>query len=327
MDDMDILDRKILCELDLNCRQPAAKIAKKVGSSRAVVGYRIKSLEKEGIIKSYFTAINLGRLGFSTYKIYFKLYNLNDKAEKEFYAYLAKSEQTIHCLKVEGAFDASIVVAVRSVAELDSFLTGLKNNFSPIIKDYQLSLVVGSKVFKISKIIFGKEAKEPKIEKFSGVKEQAFISENDKKIHLVIAYEANLPIVEIARRAKLSVDIVKYRLKKLEQQGVINTFRLLLDMEKIGIYHYVILVRTRRATKEDESMINFWCTMHPAVMYITKRIGSWDYELNVAVKSIREFSGFVDAMRKQFPEIIESYDTIINTKVMKLNYLPLSIGQ
>ncbi|MFH1637931.1 MAG: Lrp/AsnC family transcriptional regulator [Candidatus Woesearchaeota archaeon] len=320
---MDALDKKILCELDLDCRQPAAKIARKVRSSRAVVGYRIRNLEKEGMIRSYFTAINLGKLGYSTYKIYFKLFNLGEKEEDSLYSFMQKSKNVIHCLKTEGAFDLSIVVAARSVKELDAFLTSLKNSFSSIIKDYQISIVVSSRVFKLSKLLLNKRQELLKIEKFSGTTESVKITESDKLILSCIATNATMPVVEIANKTKLSVDIAKYRLRKLKDTGVINTFRVILDMNKLGFYHYVILVKTRRAAKKDEDMINSWAMAHPNVMYVTKRIGDWDYEINVALTSIEGFNVFISGMRKQFSGMLESYDTIINTRIIKLNYLPL----
>jgi len=50
MADLDLKDRKILYELDLNCRQSNTQIGKKVGLSRKVVEYRIKKMEEEGVI-------------------------------------------------------------------------------------------------------------------------------------------------------------------------------------------------------------------------------------------------------------------------------------
>lgn len=320
---MDMLDKKILCELDIDCRQPFALIAKKVGSSRAVVGYRIKNLEKESVIESYITAVNLGKLGYTSYKIYFKLFNLNDRAEKEFYSFMKDAKCAIHCLKTEGAFDCSVVIAVSSIRELDDFLTELKNKFSSIIRDYQISLVVSSRIFKLSKVLLGKEPKEPKSERFSGSKENFKLDEKDKAILLVIANNANMPIVEIAGKTKLSIDIVKYRMKKMQETGVVNTFRAIYDTSKLGFYHYVILLKTRKITKAGEEMLNSWAKTHHSVMYITKRIGNWDYELNVALTSIDDFSTFIAEMKKQLSEMLESYDTIINTKIIKLNYFPL----
>ena len=47
MVELDLKDRKILYELDLNCRQSNTQIDKKVGLSRKVVEYRIKRMEEE----------------------------------------------------------------------------------------------------------------------------------------------------------------------------------------------------------------------------------------------------------------------------------------
>lgn len=320
---MDLLDKKILCELDNNCRQGFASIAKKVGSSRAVVGYRIKNLEKEGIIENYITAVNLGKLGYTSYKIYFKLFNLNDNSEKEFYTFMKQAKSVIHCLKTEGAFDCSIVVAVISIKELDYFLSELKNRFSAIIRDYQISIVVMSRIFKLSKVLLGKEQKEPKAERFSGSTESIMLDSKDKAILLAISNNANMPIIEIAKKTNLSIDIVKYRMKKMQETGIVSTFRAIFDTGKLGFYHYVILLKTRKLTKKDEEMTNSWARIHPSVMYITKRIGNWDFELNVALKSIDDFSAFINEMKKQLSEMLESYDMIINTKIIKLNYFPL----
>ena len=45
MTKLDLKDRKILYELDLNCRQSNSQIGKKVGLKRDVVAYRIKKLQ------------------------------------------------------------------------------------------------------------------------------------------------------------------------------------------------------------------------------------------------------------------------------------------
>jgi len=51
MVNIDLKDRKILYELDLNARQSLNEIGKKVGLNKDSVAYRIKRMEDEGIIK------------------------------------------------------------------------------------------------------------------------------------------------------------------------------------------------------------------------------------------------------------------------------------
>ena len=110
---MDQIDKKILCELDLNCRTPVTKIAKKLRINRNVADYRIKNLQNEGIISNYITAINLGKLGYKTYKIYFKI-RREPNLEKEFISYLKEAKEIIQLVKTEGSADYSISIATKS---------------------------------------------------------------------------------------------------------------------------------------------------------------------------------------------------------------------
>lgn len=52
---VDLKDRKILYELDLDARQSLTQLGKKVGLKKDVISYRIKGLQDEGIIKNFFT--------------------------------------------------------------------------------------------------------------------------------------------------------------------------------------------------------------------------------------------------------------------------------
>jgi len=81
MMNIDLKDRKILYELDLNCRQSNAQIGKKVGLKRDMVAYRIKRLEQSGIIKNFWTAINTFKLGYLVFRIYINFQYVNSNIE------------------------------------------------------------------------------------------------------------------------------------------------------------------------------------------------------------------------------------------------------
>ena len=59
MENISEIDRKIIYELILDSRQSYKSIGKKIHQSKNVVNYRIKRLEKQGIIKNYFTLIDI----------------------------------------------------------------------------------------------------------------------------------------------------------------------------------------------------------------------------------------------------------------------------
>ena len=79
---LDLTDRKILAELDKNCRISNSALAKKVNKSREAVKYRIQQLQKRGIIEKFITSINPNKLGFYMFKVYLKLENIPEEREK-----------------------------------------------------------------------------------------------------------------------------------------------------------------------------------------------------------------------------------------------------
>lgn len=59
----DDLDLAILRELQVDCRIPLQEIAEKVGSPTSTVHYRVKRLERDGVIDGYYANINPEKLG------------------------------------------------------------------------------------------------------------------------------------------------------------------------------------------------------------------------------------------------------------------------
>jgi len=318
---MDLIDRKILCELDLNCRIPISQLAKKLRISRNVAAYRIKNLEKEKIITQYICSLNLGLLGYKTYKIYYEVKSGNALQEQEFVQKIIEDKRVIHSLKTEGAFDYSVTVVVKNISELDDFMMGLKNEFKDLIKDYFIGILIYSKIFKLQKLLLEQKQSIPKVEKYAGEDKQIALDDKDLKILSAFAQSANLSVLELAKKTKLSLDIVKYRLKMLNKCGLMH-FRVKFDFDKLGYYHYIVLLKVRQATKADEEKLITWCLLRKNVIYCNKRLGEYDFEINAAIKDINELNDFIAELKSNFHDIIDSYTTVINTKLLKINYVP-----
>ncbi len=317
---MDLLDKRIICELDKNCRVSLSHMAKTLRTNRNVLAYRIKKLEDKGVIKNYICSINLGKLGYKTYKIQLKTWS-GKRSEIDFVETVKKDKQIISFLKTEGSFDYSISIAVKSITELDNFLMELKTKFKDLIKDYHISIVVYSKVFKATKFLLDEKQPIPKFERYSGEDTLVKIDDKDKRILRELAQNSNLSIVELAKKTRLSIDIVKYRLKNLSKD-LINSYRAMININQLGYYPYVFLLRIKQATKKDEARLVSWCALKMNVLFCTKRIGYYDFAINVAIKDIDDFNSFLAELKSKFGEMIESSETLINSKILKLNYVP-----
>ena len=315
---MDLIDKKILCELDLNCRTPISQIAKRLRINRNVAAYRIKNLEEKGVIKNYICQVSLGKLGYRSYKIHFKLRNLKDE-EARFVDEVIACPSVISFLKTEGSFDYSAVLAVKTIVELDAFISRVKSRFRNLVKDYMVSIIVYSRIFKLHKLLLNQPG--VKMERFAGESVDASIDNSDKKILKQISQQGNLPIIEISRKTRLSLDIVRHRLKKL-QDSVVTAFRPIINVDKLGYFHYVVMLQTRTATRAQEQKLITWCSVKRNVLYCTKRIGNFDFEVNVAITDIDELNSFLADIKTEFGDVIDSLDTVLNSRIVKLDYVP-----
>ena len=91
---MDLKDRRILYQLDLDSRQPLTEIGKKVGLKKDVVSYRIKRLQEEGIIKNFWTLIDSYKLGYIVFRFYLVYQYVNQDIKDKIIKYLVQDKHT-----------------------------------------------------------------------------------------------------------------------------------------------------------------------------------------------------------------------------------------
>lgn len=82
-EELDIFDKKILFELDINSRISASKIAKKIKLPKETVNYRLKRLEKNRWINRLYTLFNASLFGYSYYQIFLKFNKMTSSIEKK----------------------------------------------------------------------------------------------------------------------------------------------------------------------------------------------------------------------------------------------------
>ncbi len=137
---IDGLDSKILDILVENCRTKIIDIAKKLAVTPKTVISRIKNLEERKIIVGYKTSMNIEKLGYHYYKVYFMLHNLTHEKIIEFIRYSKNNPNITFYLRDIGGEDFEIEVQVKSIEELKEIIDGIRVRFSDIIREYNMML-------------------------------------------------------------------------------------------------------------------------------------------------------------------------------------------
>ncbi|MDP2750389.1 MAG: Lrp/AsnC family transcriptional regulator [Nanoarchaeota archaeon] len=140
---LDSKDKKILEVLQKDARLPVSKIAKKVQMPADSVKYRIKRLEKLGVIKFYHAVLDFNLLGnpMYTYTL-FSLFAMNEKNEKEFVSYLTNEPKITWVAKTSGKWDFVVGTCTKDFKEFDEIIKKIRIKFANSIKDYdQISTI------------------------------------------------------------------------------------------------------------------------------------------------------------------------------------------
>jgi DNA-binding Lrp family transcriptional regulator len=80
---LSILDKKLIYALEKDAREPLSKIAKTLNESKQKTYYRLKRLERMNIILGYNAIIDVSGLGYTTYRVYLNLKNMDESRRRK----------------------------------------------------------------------------------------------------------------------------------------------------------------------------------------------------------------------------------------------------
>ena len=123
-------DREILFALDFHARDSMLEIAKKLRMGEDTLSYRIKRLERLGLITKYYLVPDTTKLGLVSYKIMLKYQNITPQVEKELLKHLAQAEEVGWIVKTDGYYDLMFISWVKNEFIFDSFLSKFLEQFS-----------------------------------------------------------------------------------------------------------------------------------------------------------------------------------------------------
>src|SRR3989338_929207 len=319
---LDLNDKKILYQLDINTRQTASDIGKKVGLSKQVVAYRINQLIKTGVIQKFYAIYDTSKLGYTTYKILIRLQNVNIEKQNEIIEYIKNNKNVQFFITTDGMFDMVFNVLARSGIELYDIIKEFENKYGNYIAEKQMIVMIFASFFFRDYLI---EKKSNEIRKpiHFGSREEVEIDETNKKILGLLGMDARMPVVDIAKKIEISADAVAIRIKKLEKAQIIQNYCLLPDFSLMGQTSYKILFSLHNLTEERENALLEYCRQQPNIWFHNKALGLWDLEINMDVDNAAQFRQIMMEIKSQFSDIIKEYTTLQVSKVEKFNFYPM----
>jgi DNA-binding Lrp family transcriptional regulator len=316
---LDLKDRKLLYWLDQNSRATNKELSKKVGLTEQAIGYKIKRLHEDGIIKNFVTFLNTLSLGYTHYKVFVKLNNLGQEQEEKILKKLIDDKNISWVVQTSGRYDLSFSVLAKTPKEFIQVYEKIESKLGKNIIEKNVVINTNSPGFTRDWLI---DAKKSKILEYRSSKEIIPIDEIDKKVIKSLSQNSRKNIVDIAEEINETVDIVKYRFKKLKESKIINGFTIQLDLEKLGYEYYSVFFNMHNLNEAVIKKVIDYAENHPNILFIVEVIGNYDLQLELEVKNYQEFENILKDFRKEFSENMQNFEILRVIREYKDDFYP-----
>jgi len=322
MNKIDKKDRKILRQLDMNARMPINELAKKIQVSREVAKYKVEKLTRLGIISGAHTVFNVDVIGYRSFRLLLRLFNLNSKEKEKLIEYFQNHLNTWWVASIGGRWDIIINFIAKDQAEFNDIFEEIITNFGMSLQDYEILTYINIHDYPREYIL---KTKNKSKEFFHPMrfKDDVKIDKVDFKIMSILANNAQLNFTEIGKRVNLTRNAVKHRIINLEMSELILGYRIAYHPSKLGYNSYLLLLNINNLKKEREKQLLQYAKMNPHIIFVVKHIGRYRITFECEIENEKEFHKLLVDIRDKFNDILTDFDFFPIFYDHKINYFPL----
>jgi Lrp/AsnC family leucine-responsive transcriptional regulator len=312
--DMDNLDRKILYELDVNARQSLKSIAKKHHTSKEVVNYRIRQMERRGVIKGYYTLFDFSKLGYMSIRVYLRLKNASIEREAEITDFLRNDPRTFWVARTEGSWDMAMGYLVKTFDEFALSWNGFEKLYKSNVLEKNFSVLYEFVHYRKSYLGEGE-----RIKNVTGISGAEMLDDTDYRLMEMISSNSRMHLIDMARALSMTPANARHRMRKLEKAGVILGYRVEPDLSKLGVRHYKIDIELESMGKIKE--LQTFISGHRNVTYEDRTIGGSNVEFDVEADH-GKFLGVMEDVRRILGEDLRYMKYYVSKDIVKILYFP-----
>jgi DNA-binding Lrp family transcriptional regulator len=314
MKHIDLKDRKILYELDLNSRQSFRSIGRKVGLSKDRVISRVNKLQENGIISKFYTRCDISRLGLIAMRVYLKFQYVTPDKKIEIINHFMNCKYSTVIGTIEGNYDLLVVFIFTEFDDIYHYWIDTLKKYGDFFSDRVISIFADETDYPKSFLI--DEIKDRiKLKTTLGISKKVHIDKIDKQIIELLGKDSRISTLEIAKTLKTTTNVINYRIKKMKKLGVILGFKLLINLNELGYKWYkadFFLRDYNTGIKIIKYLEN-----NPNLICIDRTIGYADLELEFYLRSTDELMKIFENVSRKFPDTIKHYSYFRLVKAYK----------
>jgi DNA-binding Lrp family transcriptional regulator len=149
------------------------------------------------------------------------------------------------------------------------------------------------------------------------------LDEKDRGILKALAKDARAKVINIAKEVKISAELVVYRLRRLNKEGVLLGSRIQFDMDKLGYFYATLLINIKNFSLKNQNKLKTFAKNAPHVTAIAFMINKPNSFMSLFYKNESELRKTIEELKKLFNEDSVEIDILpIKSEEEGINTLP-----
>ncbi len=319
---IDLKDKRILSELDMDARMPMTILAKKVGLSRQVVEYRIKRLKRENVIFGSKAIFDSVVTGFKWYRVAFRLLNVKKEEKEELIRYLKNHKHICWLGEVGGNWDLVMNFICSDNFQFNNIFEELITKYGKLIRDYEILIYINLHDLERGYIIKKENKQRKEFYHEMKVNPEVKLDNLDNNIIIELSKNADITNIELANKLEVTGNTIKNRINEMKKNKLLLGFRLFINPVVFGYKSHMLFLEITRLDLEKEKQLYTYLKTIPNITFIVKHIGKWRIGMEIETKDGQEFQDIFVDIRGKFSEIITDFESFPLFRDHAINYFP-----
>ncbi len=312
---------KVLAYFELRANASVVSAAKALKMQNPTVRYQLSRLIDTGVITSKRAYVDINRLGYTSYFIFFSLASSSATLRSRLLKKLIDIPQVVWLCEVGGEFHYGVSIAVRSPREVLAFIESLSNTAPNLIRDKLLSIRVSVTTFPKKYLSSGKLSKSLLSQ---GANTVETVDQTSKSVLYFISKPSFDTERMLAEKSGIVPSTFSRKARELEKLKIITGYQYIVDVSKLQRQVYRLLVITLSRDKNLRQRIYKFSENHPLITKFIECLGQWDYELEVEARDNEQISILRAELLESLPDSIDKVIVVPLLKSIPCSMVPFA---
>ncbi len=143
------------------------------------------------------------------------------------------------------------------------------------------------------------------------------LDQTDKRILFELDKDSRISLTTLSKKLRKSKEVTHYRIKKLEQSGIIASYEMLMNFPSFNMMSFAVYFRPKKVTPERESKLLQYLLEHPNIIRVSQSIGEFDLSIALGTSDLYILDQKINEIKNKFSEELGDFEINARVKIIR----------